>query len=40
MPPRLGEHSVQVLQEEGFNRSEIDAMLASGATALPRDECD
>ena len=37
LPPRLGEHSVEVLEEEGFTRSEIDAMLASGATMRPRD---
>jgi len=33
LQPRLGEHSVEVLGEAGFSRSEIDAMLASGATA-------
>jgi len=36
LQPRLGEHSVEVLREEGFTTAEIDAMLASGATALPR----
>ena len=38
LQPRLGEHSVEVLREEGFSASEIEAMLASGATARPRDE--
>jgi len=32
LQPRLGEHSVEVLSEAGFTGSEIDAMLASGAT--------
>jgi len=32
LQPRLGEHSVEVLGEAGFTRSEIDAMLKSGAT--------
>ena len=36
LPPRLGEHSVEVLREAGFTQSEIEAMLASGATAVPR----
>ena len=33
--PLLGEHSVEVLREAGFGAAEIDAMLASGATAQP-----
>jgi crotonobetainyl-CoA:carnitine CoA-transferase CaiB-like acyl-CoA transferase len=37
LPPRLGEHSVEVLREEGFSAAEIDAMLASGATVQPDD---
>ena len=32
LPPRMGEHSVEVLSEAGFTPPEIDAMLASGAT--------
>jgi crotonobetainyl-CoA:carnitine CoA-transferase CaiB-like acyl-CoA transferase len=35
LPPGLGEHSVEVLAEAGFGAGEIDAMLASGATAQP-----
>ncbi len=36
LPPRLGEHSVEVLGEAGFGGDEIDAMLVSGATAQAR----
>ncbi|GMW08163.1 MAG: CoA transferase [Gammaproteobacteria bacterium] len=32
LPPRLGEHSAEVLKEAGYAQSEIDALLASGAT--------
>jgi crotonobetainyl-CoA:carnitine CoA-transferase CaiB-like acyl-CoA transferase len=32
LPPRLGEHSVEILREAGFDEPAIDAMLASGAT--------
>jgi crotonobetainyl-CoA:carnitine CoA-transferase CaiB-like acyl-CoA transferase len=32
LPPRLGEHSVEILKEAGLAQSEIDAMLADGAT--------
>ena len=34
LPPRLGEHSLEVLREAGFAEAEIDAMLASGATSV------
>jgi crotonobetainyl-CoA:carnitine CoA-transferase CaiB-like acyl-CoA transferase len=36
LPPRLGEHSVEILGEAGLDTAEIDAMLASGATRGPR----
>jgi crotonobetainyl-CoA:carnitine CoA-transferase CaiB-like acyl-CoA transferase len=32
LPPRLGEHSVEILREAGLGAPEIDALLASGAT--------
>jgi crotonobetainyl-CoA:carnitine CoA-transferase CaiB-like acyl-CoA transferase len=32
-PPRLGAHSVEVLEEAGLSRTTIEAMLESGATA-------
>ena len=36
LPPRLGEHSVEILGEAGFAAAEIDALLASGATRTGR----
>ena len=33
LPPRLGEHSVELLVEAGLSQAEIDKMLESGATA-------
>ena len=32
LPPRLGEHSVEILREAGLTQAEIDAMLADGTT--------
>ena len=32
LPPRLGEHSVEILREAGLSQAEIDAMLADGVT--------
>jgi crotonobetainyl-CoA:carnitine CoA-transferase CaiB-like acyl-CoA transferase len=37
LPPRLGEHSIEVLRETGLSPDEIDAMLESGATRVPVD---
>ena len=36
LPPRLGEHSVEILREAGLDAAEIDALLASGATRTGR----
>ncbi|MEE4272484.1 MAG: CoA transferase, partial [Thermoanaerobaculales bacterium] len=35
LPPRLGEHSIEVLQDNGLSDDEIEAMIASGATKVP-----
>jgi crotonobetainyl-CoA:carnitine CoA-transferase CaiB-like acyl-CoA transferase len=32
LPPRLGEHSVEILAQAGYGEEDIDAMLAAGAT--------
>src|SRR6202521_4225013 len=32
LPPRLGEHSVEILAEAGLAQAEIDALIAAGAT--------
>ncbi len=32
LPPRMGEHSVEILKEAGLVQAEIEEMLASGAT--------
>jgi crotonobetainyl-CoA:carnitine CoA-transferase CaiB-like acyl-CoA transferase len=31
-PPRLGEHSLEVLREAGLTPAEIDRLIAEGAT--------
>ena len=35
LPPRLGEHGVEILREAGLDQSEIDALIASGAVRAP-----
>ena len=32
LPPRLGEHSVDILAQIGYREGDIDAMLAAGAS--------
>lgn len=32
LPPRLGEHSAEILREVGLSTAEIEGLLASGAT--------
>ncbi len=32
LPPRLGEHSVEILREVGSANDETDALIASGAS--------
>ena len=34
LPPRLGEHSREVLREAGFSEAEVDDLRASGVTSL------
>jgi formyl-CoA transferase len=36
LPPRLGEHGVEILREAGLDAGQIDALVASGAMRLPR----
>ena len=36
LPPRLGEHSVEILREAELSVAEIDGLLASGATREAR----
>jgi len=36
LPPRLGEHSVEILGEAGFSYAEIDDLIAAGATRTDR----
>lgn len=36
LPPRLGEHSIEVLREHGFDAAAIDALVTRGAVGLPR----
>ena len=36
LPPRLGEHSVEILREAGLAPAEIDTLLAAGATRAER----
>lgn len=36
--PRLGEHSVEILREAGYDDTRIASLLAQGVTALPRSD--
>jgi crotonobetainyl-CoA:carnitine CoA-transferase CaiB-like acyl-CoA transferase len=36
LPPRLGEHSLEILREAGLEAAEIDALVASGAACTAR----
>jgi crotonobetainyl-CoA:carnitine CoA-transferase CaiB-like acyl-CoA transferase len=36
LPPRLGEHSEEILREAGLPADEITALLSCGATRTPK----
>ena len=38
LPPRLGEHSLEVLEAAGLSDDEIQEMLSSGATKVPKSD--
>jgi crotonobetainyl-CoA:carnitine CoA-transferase CaiB-like acyl-CoA transferase len=38
LPPRLGEHSIEILRATGLSDDEIEAMLESGATKVPHSD--
>ena len=38
LPPRLGEHGREILQEIGMRPDEIDALASSGGVVLPGDK--
>jgi crotonobetainyl-CoA:carnitine CoA-transferase CaiB-like acyl-CoA transferase len=33
LPPRLGEHSGEILREAGFTPTEVEAMVTAGVTS-------
>lgn len=37
LPPRLGEHSVAILEEAGYGADEIAQMIADGITSTPKE---
>ena len=37
LPPRLGEHSVAILEEAGYGADEIERLIADGITSTPQD---
>lgn len=37
LPPRLGEHSVAILEEAGYGADEIERLIADGITSTPKD---
>jgi formyl-CoA transferase len=37
-PPRLGEHTVEVLAEHGYSQSEIDRFVADGTIVQAKNE--